>query len=167
MFDDRTAEVREHNAKADGLIFDAKAELNLAEGKGHEAIGHYRAAGEKFVEIKSILGHGYWLAWIEKHAKRPARQVQKIMELAATHPDISDDEARAILWGNGSKVKGKSSPKSDPKYKHDKLWKGFNYLDQHSKALADEKGKPEVYARIKENLDKIETDLVVLETEEE
>jgi hypothetical protein len=169
FFDEPAAMVEQDQSKAHHLIVEARAELNRAERSNEETVAVYRAVGEKFVQIKELLGRGNWKAWIAKRAKMSERQVERIIQLAESPDTLPIEEQMAILWGNPAKAggagSGSSAVKGPTDESHKKLWKHVNGVRNLSKGLAEHLKKPDDFEFIDKHLKSIETRIKALEKE--
>jgi site-specific DNA-methyltransferase (adenine-specific) len=85
----------------------ANEQHEAGEGATRRGLEHFRAAGEALLRAKGQLGHGNWLAWVEKHLRFTERQARRYMTLAKSDVTSDLEEQWRIISGNGDE---KSKP---------------------------------------------------------
>lgn len=87
--------VRESDDLA-AIAAEIKAAMKAAKASEADALRHYKAAGKALVRAKKLVGHGHWLAWLEK-SKLPEREAR-----------------RCVAWFKSDKVADLESAYSSP-----------------------------------------------------
>jgi hypothetical protein len=75
-------------SRLDQLADEIGAEVGLAEKAWQSAVQHAITAGEKLIEVKSLVDHGEWLPWLEAH-DLPRRTASRYMQLARKRATVA------------------------------------------------------------------------------
>ncbi len=96
----------------DALAHEINTEHGHVETHKRNTIKHAIRCGELLLEMKQRVGHGNWLAWVEKHFEASERTARNYMEIAksAAVADLQDDTTmRSALRALTSRSESKAA----------------------------------------------------------